>query len=181
MNHRRRCPAAARALLLLGLLCAAACSSSQRKSDTPEVGASHGTGGPGGAGSTGPGSTGPGAGSPGEACGPKTCPAGQVCCNQSCGICTPPGGVCTQQFCESSAPPTTNPGGGMMDPGAACKVDGDCRAFADYCTGCDCRALGKTEKDPPCAGPGVRCIADPCRDRAAACQGGHCVLKTTRQ
>ena len=36
----------------------------------------------------------------GVACGPKTCPAGQVCCNESCGICTEPGGFCTQQFCE---------------------------------------------------------------------------------
>jgi len=27
-------------------------------------------------------------------CGPTVCPAGQVCCNASCGICTPPGGAC---------------------------------------------------------------------------------------
>lgn len=35
----------------------------------------------------------------GQACGNGFCPAGQVCCNSSCGICTPPDGVCTQQFC----------------------------------------------------------------------------------
>jgi hypothetical protein len=35
----------------------------------------------------------------GEACGAKTCPSGQVCCNASCGICTPPDGACTQQAC----------------------------------------------------------------------------------
>jgi hypothetical protein len=35
----------------------------------------------------------------GEACGSKTCPSGQVCCNSSCGICTEPGGLCTQQVC----------------------------------------------------------------------------------
>jgi hypothetical protein len=35
----------------------------------------------------------------GEACGSKTCPSGQVCCNASCGICTPPDGACTQQVC----------------------------------------------------------------------------------
>src|SRR5262245_26614704 len=39
-------------------------------------------------------------------CGPTTCPAGQVCCNASCGICTPPGGVCTQQICD---PPPAGP------------------------------------------------------------------------
>src|SRR5207253_74260 len=32
----------------------------------------------------------------GTACGPSICPAGQVCCNASCGICTEPGGFCTQ-------------------------------------------------------------------------------------
>jgi hypothetical protein len=36
---------------------------------------------------------------PGEPCGPKTCPAGEICCNESCGICTPPGGACIQLFC----------------------------------------------------------------------------------
>jgi hypothetical protein len=33
------------------------------------------------------------------ACGPTNCLSGEVCCNQSCGICTPAGGVCTQQMC----------------------------------------------------------------------------------
>jgi hypothetical protein len=28
------------------------------------------------------------------------CPAGQECCNASCGICVEPGGYCTQQGCE---------------------------------------------------------------------------------
>jgi hypothetical protein len=34
-----------------------------------------------------------------QQCGNATCDAGQVCCNWSCGICTPPDGACTQQFC----------------------------------------------------------------------------------
>jgi hypothetical protein len=33
-------------------------------------------------------------------CGKNVCGAGQVCCNASCGVCTPPDGVCTQQACE---------------------------------------------------------------------------------
>jgi hypothetical protein len=97
----------------------------------------------------------------GVACGPKTCPAGQVCCNESCGICTEPGGFCTQQFCE---------------PAGGCKQDADCRTFSDYCTGCDCRALGKDDKDPTCSGPGVRCLADPCRDKKAVCKNGQCAV-----
>lgn len=35
----------------------------------------------------------------GPRCGDRQCGGGQVCCNESCGICTPPGGVCTQQLC----------------------------------------------------------------------------------
>lgn len=36
------------------------------------------------------------------ACGTGFCPAGQECCNASCGICTEPGGVCTQQVCGTA-------------------------------------------------------------------------------
>jgi hypothetical protein len=32
-------------------------------------------------------------------CGASSCGAGEYCCNESCGICAPEGGVCTQQFC----------------------------------------------------------------------------------
>ncbi|HMI92920.1 MAG TPA: protease complex subunit PrcB family protein, partial [Polyangiales bacterium] len=32
-------------------------------------------------------------------CGPAICSEGSVCCNFSCGICTPPGGFCTRQLC----------------------------------------------------------------------------------
>ena len=37
-------------------------------------------------------------------CGPSICKQGEVCCNESCGICTPPDGVCTQQICPRSGP-----------------------------------------------------------------------------
>ena len=105
----------------------------------------------------------------GEPCGSKTCPPGQVCCNRSCGICAPPDGMCTQQVCED---------GGIGGAGTpTCTGDADCRAFSDYCTGCDCRALRKDEKDPTCTGPGVRCFADPCQRKVAVCQAGACVLK----
>jgi len=35
-------------------------------------------------------------------CGNLTCPVGQLCCNASCGICTPPGFACVQVACVSS-------------------------------------------------------------------------------
>ncbi|KAI6475797.1 hypothetical protein MCOR04_004878 [Pyricularia oryzae] len=38
----------------------------------------------------------------GVACGNTTCAADQVCCNASCGICTPPDGACIMMFCGDS-------------------------------------------------------------------------------
>jgi hypothetical protein len=105
----------------------------------------------------------------GVACGPKTCPKGQVCCNRSCGICTEPGGFCTMQLCEAAEGLGTSP----------CKTDADCRAFSDYCTGCNCVPLGKNDPDPRCPGPGVRCLADPCARKKAVCSPrfGTCSLE----
>jgi hypothetical protein len=60
---------------------------------------------------------------------------------------------------------------------AACTVDADCRLFDDYCRGCECRALGKSDPDPTCAGPGVRCLRQPCADRIAVCERGKCAVK----
>jgi hypothetical protein len=34
-------------------------------------------------------------------CGKATCPTGQLCCNASCGVCTPPGFVCSQIACTN--------------------------------------------------------------------------------
>jgi hypothetical protein len=36
---------------------------------------------------------------PGERCGKTICPRGQVCCNASCGICTPPNAACIMIAC----------------------------------------------------------------------------------
>ncbi len=55
-----------------------------------------------------------------------------------------------------------------------CQTDADCRAFSDYCTGCNCRALSITEPDPVCSGPGVRCLVDPCQNVQVGCNQGRC-------
>lgn len=49
----------------------------------------------------------------GTTCGPSLCTGGTVCCNRSCGICTPPGGMCIQIFCESRLEnlPSVSPAG----------------------------------------------------------------------
>ena len=100
----------------------------------------------------------------GPSCGAARCAAGMVCCNSSCGICTGPNEGCTKQIC---VPPA----------GGACMTNADCRVEADYCTGCDCRALATGESLPACSGPGVRCLRDPCSDKKAACVNGTCVAQ----
>jgi hypothetical protein len=85
--------------------------------------------------------------------------------------------------CSSASKPTTSPetppaGSSTAEPAAApgsCTTAADCRLFSDYCTGCDCRALARGDKDPTCDGPGVRCVADPCMTKVAACVAGKCV------
>jgi predicted secreted protein len=46
----------------------------------------------------------------GVKCGPTTCKAGDVCCNESCGICTPPGGFCIELFCAPTCKPACSQG-----------------------------------------------------------------------
>jgi hypothetical protein len=64
-----------------------------------------------------------------------------------------------------------------VDSGAACASDADCRLFDDYCTGCNCRPLRVSDRDPVCAGPGVRCFAQACLNKVAACERGACVVR----
>lgn len=46
----------------------------------------------------------------GVKCGTNTCAKGFVCCNASCGVCTPPGWMCTQEVCDPvEAPPPSLP------------------------------------------------------------------------
>jgi hypothetical protein len=90
---------------------------------------------------------------PANPCATVLCPAGTVCKKQgNHAVCVPPGN------------------------GNPCNTDADCRLFADYCTGCDCRALRQNAPNPTCSGPGVRCFADPCMNKAAVCRGGSCVV-----
>jgi hypothetical protein len=105
----------------------------------------------------------------GQACGKTTCAAGEVCCNASCGICTPPNGGCILLACTDEPPPV---------PGVSCTADSDCRLEADYCTGCDCRATGLKAPTKVCSGPPVRCLVDPCMQKTAVCQSGQCVVAT---
>ena len=101
----------------------------------------------------------------GEACGKVTCGAGQVCCNASCGICTAPNEGCVALACTDDPPP----------PAVDCTTDADCHLAADYCGGCDCRALGSKVGLPACQAAPVACFAYPCMQKTAVCvPNGQC-------
>jgi hypothetical protein len=63
---------------------------------------------------------------PGPACGKINCAVGEICCNPSCSICTPPDGMCTQQICEEDTPaaPPGAQGGASPAPGEIPPVSG---------------------------------------------------------
>jgi hypothetical protein len=87
-----------------------------------------------------------------------------------------------------SPPATSTPAGGTtMKPGtlqpkvpaapATCSADSDCRAVADTCEQCDCRAIGKDASLPKCpGGRSVACVMDPCRGKHAVCTAGKCAV-----
>lgn len=138
-------------------------------------GSGQGKGGSSSAGRGGTASSGGVGGGSGVTCGNTTCGPHQVCCNPSCGICTAPDAACIQIVCD---PPTGGaPSTGGASGSATCTTVADCRLFDDYCTGCNCRALAKGEKDPVCSGPGVQCIIAPCDGHSVACRSGHCVVE----
>jgi len=150
---------------------------------------SHDTGG-GGAGGSGGGGGSSTAAPP--ACRPSDC-AGQPvptigcrsggiptfsCDRNRAGGCRLSGPQCSGNGDDGGTPP---PKPSKADAGAstgdACRVDSDCRLFDDYCSGCNCRALAKSDPDPTCSGPGVRCLVQPCLRKTATCVGGLCLAR----
>lgn len=104
---------------------------------------------------------------PAVPCGRNTCTGGMVCCDASCGTCAPPGGACPLIGCRPEEP----------DAGTSvqCTVDSDCRLYDDYCGGCFCRALKKSDPNPTCPGSVVACGVAPCMKKKASCNSGKCV------
>ncbi len=110
------------------------------------------------------GSVGTTGGGTGVSCGPQTCAPGLICCNASCGICTPPDGMCIQTVCGQTS--------------GHCTVDADCRLVSNYCEGCNCLALTRDDQDPACgSGKMVACLVDPCQTKRAVCATGTCAPK----
>ena len=84
----------------------------------------------------------------------------------------PPGTVCPA-VCYGVCVPKRQPA-----PASHCRSDADCRAVADYCEACDCRALRVGEKPAACQSETpVQCLIDPCQAQEAFCSPlGRCEL-----
>lgn len=71
-------------------------------------------------------------------CGRNTCNLGQVCCNQSCGICVAQGATCDQTQCTGGPRPPTNIrcGSGQCNDGQVCcnPSCGICAAPGEACS-----------------------------------------------
>lgn len=106
----------------------------------------------------------------GVRCGPTTCAAGLVCCNESCGICTEPGGGCIDLFCADAG--TSMCGETTCAPGQTCCAG--CPGSADFCvSGAACPLLDCPPPPPGCesCGIGSRCCPG-CRPGEEFCVGG---------
>lgn len=122
----------------------------------------------------------------GEPCGPTICAEGQECCNESCGICTEPGGSCLTLRCdegddvepppeegEPCGPVVCNEGdvccnescGICTEPGASC-IDLQC----EPCQAMDAEGHGQCRISFGYAWDGRECAhVGGCR-----CEGDHC-------
>ncbi len=101
----------------------------------------------------------------GSPCGPSRCQPGQFCCNESCGLCAPRGGICLQRQC--------GPNDTSLDQ---CADDSECRMFSSYCDGCQCLPGAVLDPAPSCHATVVACILDPCHHQRPACVEGACAI-----
>ncbi len=86
-------------------------------------------------------------------CGQNVCHDGQICCNPSCGICAPPDGMCTQQFCDA---PKNTAGAQEELPDAPttcdhvrCASGTHCEMVEVQCIKAPCPPLPECRQDEP--------------------------------
>ena len=132
-TRARRAPMRLRHLLVLGIvIIQTACSGTSNDGTGGDAGAA--TGGYRGLGGQGINPAGGFMSSGGNtgaiACGKNFCSAGQYCCNPSCGICGPAGGLCPNIACGTGGASSAN-----LTAGEAC-TQGSCAARLLCCYPC---------------------------------------------
>lgn len=132
----------------------------------------------------------------GPACGQINCAVGEICCNASCSICTPPDGMCTQQICEtdspgpvpgsqggaSSAPGETPPASGAVNGSAPvdeskvscanvrCAAGTHCEMVQVECVKAPCHPVPECRADvAPAAGAELTCGKSTCAPGQTCC------------
>ncbi len=94
----------------------------------------------------------------GVQCGKNTCAQGDVCCNASCGICTPPDGACIQIACEEEIEQCEGPVIDCAAPPEGCNYEGGgCVGGKWTCGELVCAGAGCELID---CQPGFTCIED---------------------
>jgi hypothetical protein len=99
-------------------------------------------------------------------CGSATCVGGDVCCNESCGICTPPDGACTMQLCSDEPPPGE---GVACGPNVCATGEVCCNESCGICTPPGGACTRQLCLDEPLPGDGVACGPNVCAEGEICC------------
>ncbi len=104
----------------------------------------------------------------GPECGRTSCKVGDVCCNASCGICTPPDGMCTQQVCVEEEPAEGEPEG-LTCANFRCATGTHCEMVEVQCVRAPCRPVPQCAPDKPPSSAGVSCGLNTCAPGQECC------------
>jgi len=93
----------------------------------------------------------------GVECGKNTCAVGEVCCNESCGICTPPDGACIELYCGDPEPSCD----------LECKNGAHCELKDVTCVKAPCDPI------PECVSDGSACLVADCAPGYTCIEGDN--------
>jgi hypothetical protein len=80
-------------------------------------------------------------------CGSVMCGAGQICCNPSCGICTAPDVMCTQQFCDTPEQAGDAAAPAMSCDNVRCAGGTHCELLQVQCVRAPCNPVPECKPD----------------------------------
>ena len=80
-------------------------------------------------------------------CGQVMCGEGQICCNPSCGICTAPDVMCTQQFCDTPEKPGNGSAPVVTCDTVRCVEGTHCEMVEVQCVRAPCHPVPECKPD----------------------------------